>query len=147
MHVSHRCLSVASSRPWSMGRVSPMCRLVVLRPSRVYLAQRTFVTTGPRANALRSRDVNAKSLSGTEGPHLSMSSFPYYCRRYSHKNGWLCRTGDLPPKNISPVEGASQGVTGDWVLFHPVYTPEELRSVQVGIARVDHIVVIHSTSW
>ena len=24
-------------------------------------------------------------------------------------------------------------VRGDWVLFHPVYTPEELRSVEVGL--------------
>ncbi|KAJ8488618.1 hypothetical protein ONZ51_g3417 [Trametes cubensis] len=86
-----------------------MYRPVVLRPTGDYLGQRTFVTTGPRANALRSRGVNARSVSGVEGPHIR----------------------DLPLKSISPVEGASQGVTGDWVLFHPVYTPEELRSVQV----------------
>lgn len=25
-------------------------------------------------------------------------------------------------------------VNGDWVLFHPVYTPQELQAVEVGIS-------------
>jgi len=28
---------------------------------------------------------------------------------------------------------------GDWVLFHPVYTPEELKAVQVRFAVVIHL--------
>ena len=30
---------------------------------------------------------------------------------------------------VSPT--TAEEVRGDWVLFHPVYTPEELRSVEV----------------
>ncbi|KAI0326533.1 alternative oxidase [Cubamyces sp. BRFM 1775] len=84
---------------------------MVLWPAKAYLAGRTFATSVSRANALRSRDVNGKSASGkgTEGPHIK----------------------DLPPKPTTPTTDTAQGVTGDWVLFHPVYTPEELRSVQV----------------
>ena len=36
----------------------------------------------------------------------------------------------LPPVKASE----KQHVTGDWVLFHPVYTPSELKAVEVGSA-------------
>ena len=43
---------------------------------------------------------------------------------------------------MTPAGLATQGaseieeIKGDWVLFHPVYTPEELRAVQVSIAAI-----------
>ena len=38
---------------------------------------------------------------------------------------------DLPPKTLVPAVSNTGELRGDWVLFHPVYTPEELRSVEV----------------
>jgi hypothetical protein len=34
----------------------------------------------------------------------------------------------LPPLKAPEKEH----ITGDWVLFHPVYTPSELKAVEVG---------------
>lgn len=34
----------------------------------------------------------------------------------------------LPPLKAPET----QRITGDWVLFHPVYTPSELKAVEVG---------------
>ncbi|KAI9061656.1 alternative oxidase [Trametes sanguinea] len=47
--------------------------------------------------------------SGTEGPHIQ----------------------DAPQKATVPSPLKATDIKGDWVLFHPVYSPEELRSVQV----------------
>ncbi len=34
---------------------------------------------------------------------------------------------------LPPLEAPeTQHITGDWVLFHPVYTPGELKAVDVG---------------
>lgn len=35
--------------------------------------------------------------------------------------------GDLLP----PPSSSTQQINGDWVLFHPVYSPEELKAVEV----------------
>jgi hypothetical protein len=35
--------------------------------------------------------------------------------------------GDLLPSPTTPT----QLIKGDWVLFHPVYTPDELKAVEV----------------
>ncbi|KAL1950272.1 hypothetical protein VTO73DRAFT_5396 [Trametes versicolor] len=46
---------------------------------------------------------------GTEGPHIK----------------------DLPPQAPVAVNVGDHNIKGDWVLFHPVYTHDELRSVEV----------------
>lgn len=33
--------------------------------------------------------------------------------------------------DLLPPSPPSQEIRGDWVLFHPVYSPEELKSVKV----------------
>ena len=44
-----------------------------------------------------------------------------------------CCSEDMPPQTAAPVTVVppDNAIRGDWVLFHPVYTPEELRSVEV----------------
>src|SRR4051812_21121367 len=46
-------------------------------------------------------------------------------------------------KDTAPLPSASvqesKEITGDWVLFHPVYTPEEVRSVKVIHRKAGHI--------
>jgi hypothetical protein len=36
----------------------------------------------------------------------------------------------------------SQKITGDWVLFHPVYTPSELKAVDVSGELVESFVAL-----
>ena len=63
---------------------------------------------------------------GAEGPHISTLES-------SSVSGAMANTviEDLPPKAPVPVSPTDNAIKGDWVLFHPVYTPEELRSVEV----------------
>ena len=51
----------------------------------------------------------------------------------NHRRSYLalCLSEDLPPKTLVPAVSNTGELRGDWVLFHPVYTPEELRSVEV----------------
>ncbi|THH30716.1 hypothetical protein EUX98_g3451 [Antrodiella citrinella] len=61
--------------------------------------------------ALTSKPVDSKGNIGTEGPHRK----------------------DMPPIAVAASQGASEmaEVKGDWVLFHPVYTPDEMKAVEV----------------
>ncbi|KAH8104573.1 AOX, alternative oxidase mitochondrial precursor [Cristinia sonorae] len=78
----------------------------------VSASRRTFVYSAPRMDpALTSKPIDAKATIGTEGPHKK----------------------DLPPPSLAAAKGSSavEEIKGDWVLFHPVYTPDELHAVQV----------------
>lgn len=48
----------------------------------------------------------------------------------------------MPPSGMA-TQGASElaEIKGDWVLFHPVYTPDELRAVEVSPTsmRISHL--------
>lgn len=62
-------------------------------------------------------------MPGTEGPHISESQLCNVC---------LC--ADPMSENVSSVPAkvdAHDEFKGDWVLFHPVYSPEELHAVTV----------------
>ncbi|KAH9891657.1 alternative oxidase [Cubamyces lactineus] len=82
----------------------------LLRPCLASTSKRTFMTSGARLNQLVAQTTNQKSQlgPGTEGPHIK----------------------DLPPK-APVVDVSDRNIRGDWVLFHPVYTQDELRSVEV----------------
>ena len=45
----------------------------------------------------------------------------------------------MPPSAMA-AQGASEveEIKGDWVLFHPVYTPDELKAVEVSLLTVLH---------
>jgi len=80
-------------------------------PAIAAASRRTFTRSAPSMMAaLTSKPIDSKSAVGTEGPHRK----------------------DMPPAALAS-QGASevQEVRGDWVLFHPVYTPDELRAVEV----------------
>lgn len=72
-------------------------------------AQRGIATGASRLNTLRSKATNEEAVKGTEGLHREDSTVIH------------------ASVSITPVKG-------DWVLFHPVYTPEELKSVEVNIS-------------
>ena len=58
---------------------------------------------------LQSKATDEVAITGTEGLHRADSA-------------------------VVPVQHVANGpVRGDWVLFHPVYSPEELKAVQVSI--------------
>ncbi|TFK52367.1 alternative oxidase [Heliocybe sulcata] len=77
-------------------------------------ARRTFVSSSRRLNSLTKKKANEESGSGTEGFH----------RRD------LATETPVDPKDASKPVGGSV-VKGDWVLFHPVYTAEELKAVEI----------------
>ncbi|OSD07210.1 alternative oxidase [Trametes coccinea BRFM310] len=83
----------------------------LLRPCLASASRRTFTSSTAHNNQLKSNAVEEKSKlgPGTEGPHIK----------------------DLPPKAPVTLNVADHNIKGDWVLFHPVYTEEELRSVEV----------------
>ncbi|GBE84957.1 Alternative oxidase, mitochondrial [Sparassis crispa] len=105
-----------------------MLRTTVLQPSSHLLVRRgllvqtvsraprrTFVSGLARMSptALDSKSADAKAAAGVEGAH----------RKDVPQTGALIKH--------DAVSTVPQEVRGDWVLFHPVYTPEELRSVQI----------------
>jgi ubiquinol oxidase len=102
--------------------------LNLLAPRR---ACRGLSSTSCRLNDLT--DPNAKAAA--VGPHKRMLLS-------SCKLGWLCAkilTGDLssPPRSVTAsgdISHQNNGHHGDWVLFHPVYTPEELKAVEVRLS-------------
>ncbi|OBZ71227.1 Alternative oxidase, mitochondrial [Grifola frondosa] len=70
------------------------------------------------ATPLTSNQTNEKSSKGAEGPHLQ--DLPQNSPQALMK-----------PGAVSTVPNIFKEVRGDWVLFHPVYTPEELHAVEV----------------
>ncbi|KAH9936323.1 alternative oxidase-domain-containing protein [Fomitopsis serialis] len=76
------------------------------------VARRTFVSNIPRLNVLTGKKATEPASVGAEGPH----------RRDKVPS---------PPKREEVATGVPSTIKGDWVLFHPVYTSEELRSVDI----------------
>ncbi|PCH40100.1 mitochondrial alternative oxidase [Wolfiporia cocos MD-104 SS10] len=82
----------------------------------VLASRRTFMVCAPRLNILTTKKADQPVAVGAEGPH----------RRDSLS---------APPEAVHSKDQAGALITpeikGDWVLFHPVYSPEELKSVDV----------------
>jgi len=98
----------------SIIRTIPLYRAAVLHvvPAPCLGASRTFMTSAARSIALTSkRTQETWKEEGSSKPSGTNSSQAL-----------------TKPDGVSTVPTM---VRGDWVLFHPVYTPEELRSVQV----------------
>jgi len=79
-------------------------------------ARRGFASTLPSYRpALASKSTHEKAAAGSEGPHKKDAAPP--------------AAGILTKQDH--VSTIPTMVKGDWVLFHPVYSPEELHSVEV----------------
>ncbi|KIK69608.1 hypothetical protein GYMLUDRAFT_33984 [Collybiopsis luxurians FD-317 M1] len=72
-------------------------------------ARRGLSSTVRRFNDLTGRKAKAAAV----GPHKRDSSLP------------------STPSTVGDIPYPNGGHHGDWVLFHPVYTPEELKAVEV----------------
>ncbi|KAI0297637.1 AOX, alternative oxidase mitochondrial precursor [Russula brevipes] len=77
----------------------------VFAPLLISMARRRMTTGAPLDNLSSSKATKESVHKGVEGPHIK----------------------DLLPSPTTPT----QQVNGDWVLFHPVYTPEELKTVEI----------------
>ncbi|KZT40661.1 AOX, alternative oxidase mitochondrial precursor [Sistotremastrum suecicum HHB10207 ss-3] len=92
-----------------------MLKTTVLRCANVPL-KRSFSTTFFRPNNLKAATPITTAVKGVEG---------------LHKND----TRSIPPKSdiLTKHDAVSTvpDVRGDWVLFHPVYSPEELKAIEV----------------
>ncbi|KAH7913407.1 AOX, alternative oxidase mitochondrial precursor [Hygrophoropsis aurantiaca] len=104
-------------------RATPSSRLAALhRVSSVFITENTLLrphaslihTNGSQSNSLTRKHVHEESASGTEGRHREDSS--------STKQGLTSSDG---------VSTVPADVHGDWVLFHPVYSSDELKAVEV----------------
>lgn len=71
-------------------------------------------------HALKTKAVNETAAKGAEGLHSADTTV---VRSVTH---------DVKHKSDVPV-------LGDWVLFHPVYSEEEVKAVQVCIVKADHV--------
>ena len=91
-------------------------RASYVRPSRcafVFAASpyRTLTTTSTSHKPLTSRGVDEAAAKGTEGLHFSDATA-------------------VKKQAVSPGT-SNTPLTGDWVLFHPVYSQNELKAVEV----------------
>lgn len=78
-------------------------------------AKRALIHTGQSPNnSLTHKRINEESTTGTEGFH--------------RKDIPASNQGLTTPDAVSTLPTI---VRGDWVLFHPVYSPEELKAVEV----------------
>ena len=75
------------------------------------LFYRSLATAGSTQETLTSPRIEESAIKGTEGPH------------YADTTGAVTTN---PQANDSYVQGI-----GEWVLYRPVYTREELKAVQV----------------
>ncbi|KAG2155775.1 AOX, alternative oxidase mitochondrial precursor [Suillus bovinus] len=111
----------------ALVRAGPACRIGILH-SGLSLAPKlgpTFATRAlihsgqPNNNSLTGKKINEESVTGTEGLHFSN---PFAEDSAASKQGLTAPDVSTSPPTI---------VRGDWVLFHPVYSQEELKAVEV----------------
>lgn len=99
-------------------------------------ASRPFSASSPFLTPVLKAEESAGK--GTEGPHPKGS--PLFFSVQLAVTHYLCIT-DEQLRTVGPVhpKGATQSrselegkaITGDWVLFHPVYSPDETAAVKV----------------
>ena len=96
-------------------------------PSAVGLnATRSFSTALPRYASLTTKPTDVKAGKGTEGSHKS--KFP---RSLPLLPRLTFFTEDVTATISEESTDVPSVVKGDWVLFHPVYSPSELKAVEV----------------
>ena len=90
---------------------------------------RMFATTYPTSSALTSKplyDNDGVKTKGSGKSNLLVHTLPSHIP--------LAESVKSPQPQLTKVIGVSTVppmVHGDWVLFHPVYTQEELKAVEV----------------
>lgn len=92
---------------------------------------RTFTTSHPRPTALTSKPLHDDALKA-KGSIRGGKSNTLMRSLLSEKR--LGESTKTPQAQLTKADGVSTVPTmvrGDWVLFHPVYTEEELRAVEV----------------
>lgn len=90
-------------------------------------------TTSSAKDALTSKQshqqattVHRRKFIGNYGTRSSVDTF---CRLEDQVNASSSPSPLATPDAVSTVP---EMVRGDWVLFHPVYSPDELKAVEVG---------------
>ncbi|KAI0917335.1 hypothetical protein AcW1_007450 [Taiwanofungus camphoratus] len=96
----------------SIGRSLPVSGRA-LGPCLATVTRRHFASGVPLLNSepLTKKATDEKAIAGVEGPHRKDSKAEHLTKEDA----------------VSTVPE----MKGDWVLFHPVYSPEELRSVEI----------------
>ena len=103
-----------------------------LTPSPALLSRR-HLSTNNGAPSLQSSRIGDKP--GVEGLHqrtyAPIVAPLYQLTPYTSPCPDDSKAVSVPDPSNKPL-GQPPVLKGDWVLFHPVYTPEELRAVEVG---------------
>lgn len=101
---------------------TPVCRVGIHSGSRLApklgttFATRALIHSGqPNNNSLTGQRINEQSATGKEGFHI--------------KDSATSKQGLTTPDAVSTLPPTI--VRGDWVLFHPVYSQEEIKAVEV----------------
>lgn len=89
-------------------------------------ARRGLSSSLPRYNDL----TNEKAKAAAVGPHMSRS---FSCCSLRIETHIFEDDSSLVPVSGGDISHQNAGHHGDWVLFHPVYTPEELKAVEVSL--------------
>ncbi|KAK7690026.1 hypothetical protein QCA50_006670 [Cerrena zonata] len=90
------------------------CRPLLLAPA----SRRTFMSSWLKYKPASPSKPNTESTAGIEGPHRKDMA-P------------AAGSPEMKPGEVVNASVPSSEVRGDWVLFHPVYSREELHSVEV----------------
>lgn len=125
----------------ALVRTSPVwCHIGILSSRAPELgttfARRALIHTGqPNNNSLTHKRINEESTTGTEGFHRGEANTLtdiclYSCNSFTEDVS-ASKQGLSTPDAVSTLPTI---VRGDWVLFHPVYSPEELKAVEVLLA-------------
>ena len=117
--------SVSESPCWRSAGVGLGFRSGILSSQKTYLlglgVRRSLATTSARCDALKSKEVNERASKGAEGLHF------------------VDAAGAKAVKHDTTTHSDIPVVMGDWVLFHPVYSDNELHSVQVSYTPSTHL--------
>ena len=106
----------------SLRATLPLCTSARAAPLLLSATRRGFASSVARLNELSTPSTSEPVAPGTEGRHIS--TYALLVLGIESKNA---------PENVPATvkNDAHDEFKGDWVLFHPVYSPEELHAVTV----------------
>jgi hypothetical protein len=106
----------------------PLLMTAAANVARRRMATATASGAPVNPDKLSSKGTEEPLHQGVEGLHISMYTAFCFCFVSSDTERVLNNGG---AGDVLPSPSSTQQIKGDWVLFHPVYSPEELKAVDV----------------
>lgn len=102
-------------------------------PSLLGAQRRAFMRGVPAWNNLTSKRTDEEISVGTEGPHNRTQLLYGLNVSIIDRLDLVDRVSSTPVQLGQTDSKLPDEIKGDWVLFHPVYSPAELHSVEVRV--------------